>query len=89
MAPAEVWDEHIVATLEHMITNARRAQAVLWSQNEPEANVPQDDVRAAILLRGQMRAAIQDLIVTYPWTQQAYLLTMSGQTYPEHTLQYA
>ena len=89
IALPEVWDEHIVATLEHMITNARRAQGVLCAQYEPDANVPQDDVRAAILLQGQMSAAIQDLIVTYAWTQQAYTQTMSGQRYSEHTLQHA
>ena len=83
IAPPEVWDKHILATLKHMTNNARRAKAALRAQNDLEANVPYDDVQAACTIQGQMSAAIRDLAATYPWTQQAYIQKMSSQTYPE------
>ena len=39
MAPPEVWDDHIISTLQNMIDNAKRAKEILRTQNDPDASL--------------------------------------------------
>ena len=66
MAPPEVWDDHIISTLQNMIDNAKRAKEILLAQSDPDANPPHDDVQAVCNLQGQTNAVLRDLVVTYP-----------------------
>ena len=44
MAPMDVWDNQIIATIEYMTENAKRAKAILLAQNDPEAVIPYEEL---------------------------------------------
>ena len=84
MAPMDVWDNQIIATFEYMTENAKRAKAILLAQNDPEADIPYEEVQAACLTQAQMNAEARELTNKYRWAQRVNLQSTSSSTYDGH-----